>query len=140
AVAAGLQRHRAPHDPQLQRPRGGGQELLHRTCAVGLGHGALVAVLEADEGEVLRQRRELGAARRRLLELLARLREVGGHVGAGGHLDRRNLHHLTPLPSLWGHSRCRANAAPLAPAPWPRRRTARAATATPPPPAASPPG
>ena len=63
------------------------QERLLRTVAVALLRGELVARMQPDQAEVLRQQDQACAIGHRGRCQALRHHEVGGHVGARRHLD-----------------------------------------------------
>src|SRR5207237_2297649 len=80
---------------------GGGEKILDRAFAVALAHLHLVALVAADEVEVLRQRDEARAGRDGLCDQPLRRLEVGRHLGGGNHLHRGDFrfHWLLPCAS-----------------------------------------
>ena len=83
-----LQRHGSGNEPQARGTRGVGQEGLDRAGARRLGNGKLVGLAAAHERKILRQRSDYRALLLRFAQQVARDRQIAGHVGGGGHLDR----------------------------------------------------
>ena len=94
------QRHRAADQPDAKLARLLGKEVLDLPFAVLFPDGDLVGLLEAHEGEVLRQHHQPGAGPGRLGEQAFGLHEVAADIGAGGHLDGGHQRHGSmPSPS-----------------------------------------
>src|SRR3546814_4564149 len=83
-------RQRAGDDPQIEFACQFGDPLLNRAAAVGFGDGQLVAFVFAHEREVFGQHGEPRAAAGRLAQQLRGGFEVGDHIIATAHLDRRH--------------------------------------------------
>src|SRR5438309_1826105 len=72
----------------MARARGSGEKALDRALALGLAHPDLVGFVPADEIEVLGQRREARAGRRRRGNQPVGRLEVRHHLGRRDHLQR----------------------------------------------------
>src|SRR5260221_660090 len=72
------------------RACGAGEKILDRAFAVRLAHFDLVALVAADDVEVLGQRDQPRARRRRGSDQPRRGLEIGTDLGRGNHLHRSN--------------------------------------------------
>ena len=81
-------------DPERKVARGVAQKILDGSVAVGLGDGELVAILQADEREILGQAGDIGAELLRFAQQSAGGGEVVLDDMTRGHLDGGYLSHL----------------------------------------------
>ena len=97
----GFDRRGTADEPDLVATRRSGEKILDRAFAVALAHLHLVALVAADEVEVLRQRDQARSRRGGLPDQAVGRLEVGRHLGRRNHLQRRDLglHWLFPCAS-----------------------------------------